>query len=493
MAVTQPPASPVPGLSDLVVIARGGYATVYRARQDSMDRDVALKIDTRTLEDERDRRRFLREAQAAGRMSGHSHIVNVYDAGVTADNHPYLVMELYSGGSYAAKLRKEGPRPPGEVRELGIKIADALFAAHDAGVLHRDVKPANILVNRFDSPGLADFGLAAVVEANRDMSVTVEALTPAYAPPEVFRLDKPTAAGDIYSLCATLYALLSGRPPRWPKEGGPPSPLAIVNLHNQPIPDIPNVPQGLVAVLRRGMSSEPAQRFTSATELKAALTALNEDGTASPELLSEVTGTPLPPAPVFETPSMDQLAPTPVVPAQLPAVLPAPGSKRRGRTKVPMVVGMVACALFAVACLATAAMVWLQEPKSAPAALRPASGDCPFSVAEASCPTEPICYVGDAENPQPADCSGRHDWQVFAFAELPGTVTRLDEVTPDNRFVAALCGQRGLETALGQEAAEFKTALLLPAADDFAQGERTFYCLAGQRDGTLTEPLFVRE
>ena len=212
--MTQPPASPVPGLSDLAVIARGGYATVYRARQNSIGREVALKIDTRTLNDERDRRRFLREAEAAGRMSGHPHIVHVYDAGVTADNHPYLVMELCTGGSYSTKLRKEGPRPPAEVRDLGIKIAAALHAAHSAGVLHRDVKPANLLVNRYGVPGLADFGLAAVLDASHDISVTVEALTPAYAPPEVFRLDKPTEAGDIYSLCATLYALLPGRPPR---------------------------------------------------------------------------------------------------------------------------------------------------------------------------------------------------------------------------------------------------------------------------------------
>src|SRR5207244_1368815 len=122
--------SAVPGLSGLSVIARGGYSTVYRAHQDSVGREVALKIDTRSLDDERDRRRFLREAEAAGRMSSHPYIVHVYDAGVTGDNHPYLVMELCTNGSYASRLKHRGPLPVEEVRDVGVKIADALHAAH---------------------------------------------------------------------------------------------------------------------------------------------------------------------------------------------------------------------------------------------------------------------------------------------------------------------------------------------------------------------------
>jgi len=277
------PPSPVPGLADLQVIARGGYSTVYRARQTSVGREVALKIDTRTVDDERDRRRFLREAEAAGRMSGHPHIVHVYDAGVTGDDHPYLVMELCTGGTYAQRLKERGRLPAEEVRSVGVKIADALAAAHSAGILHRDLKPGNILISRYGEPGLADFGLAAPPDPARELSVTVEALTPAYAPPEVFRMERPTARGDVYSLAATLYALLSGRPPRWPTTGTP-SLATMVRLHEDPIPDIPGVPVGLTAVLRAAMAADPADRYPTAAAFRDALRSVSLDPATAPPL-----------------------------------------------------------------------------------------------------------------------------------------------------------------------------------------------------------------
>ncbi|WP_163572086.1 serine/threonine-protein kinase [Fodinicola feengrottensis] len=205
------PISPVPGYSNLRVLARGGYATVYVATQTSIGREVALKIDTRSVEDERDRRRFLREAQAAGRLSAHPNIVPVYDAGVTGDSHPYLIMELCTGGSYAALLKRNGPLEERRVRDIGVKIAGALSAAHSAGILHRDVKPGNILIRAFGEPGLADFGLASMLHSQRYTSLALDALTPAYSAPEVFKAERrPTTAADVYSLGATLYALLTG-------------------------------------------------------------------------------------------------------------------------------------------------------------------------------------------------------------------------------------------------------------------------------------------
>lgn len=249
----------IPGLGELQLLARGGYATIYRAAQGSVGREVAVKVENRTLDDEHDRRRFLREAHAAGRMSSHPFVVDLFDAGVLDDGRPFLVMELCAE-SYADRM-KRGVLIASEVRELGVKLAGVLADAHDLGVLHRDVKPANILVSSFGEPALADFGLAILVEL-RDPTVNLEILTPAYAPPEMFDRARPAPSADVYSLCATLYALLTGAPPRWRDEamGGI---AALLELFGEPIPDVPGAPDDLVEVLRAGMENDPEHRPTA--------------------------------------------------------------------------------------------------------------------------------------------------------------------------------------------------------------------------------------
>ena len=287
----------VPGLTGLSVLARGGYATVYRAQQESVGRDVAVKVENRTLETERDRRRFLREARAAGRMSSHPHVVDLFDAGVTDRGHPYLIMELCDG-SYAERMRT-APLTPAEVREVGFKIADALADAHSLGVLHRDVKPANILFSRFGEPALADFGLAILAEW-RDVSITLDVLTPAYAPPETFRHSPPAAAADVYALCATLYALMRGRPPRW-RQDQMPSLLSLVDMFHEQIPDLPGCPDDLMAILRAGMANDEAARPT-AIQLRDALMGLRM-GPVPPVIVpppiepAHTSAAPLPPPP----------------------------------------------------------------------------------------------------------------------------------------------------------------------------------------------------
>ncbi|GIH34603.1 serine/threonine-protein kinase [Microbispora amethystogenes] len=273
----------VPGYETLGVLGQGGFGVVYRARQLAVGREVALKVDNRVLVSDRDRRRFMREVTSAGALSGHPHVADVYDAGVLGDGRPYMVLELCPNGSLADRLRDGGPLGPCEVRDIGVRIADALAAAHALGVLHRDVKPANILVNSYGMVALSDFGLATMPGAGGavpgEVSVTRESLTPAYAPPEAFDLTEPTAAGDVYSLAATLYALLSGRPPRFP-EHGVVNIAVVMALHRLPIPDIPGVPAALTAVLRHGMASDPAQRIRTAAGLRDALSALAPDGSA---------------------------------------------------------------------------------------------------------------------------------------------------------------------------------------------------------------------
>lgn len=257
----------------LSVLGHGGFSTVYRALQVSIGREVAIKIDHRVLLDENDRQRFLAEVRAAGQVSGHPNVIDIHDAGITDDKRPYLVMELCPAGSLADRLHEHGPMPVPEVLALGVAIADALAAAHRTGLVHRDVKPANVLYDRYGQPQLADFGLAARYDPTSESPATLEVLTPAYAAPEMFTSSRPTPAVDVYGLSATLYALLTGKPPRWPEGVAGLSDAEIAALHEAPLPDIPGVPPSLVQVLRSGMAKEPLHRVSTAAQLRDALRA----------------------------------------------------------------------------------------------------------------------------------------------------------------------------------------------------------------------------
>ena len=187
----------VRGLDQWQPLARGGLAVIWQARQLSLDRLVAVKVYARKLDDAGGQGRFLRESAAAGRLSSHAGVVTVHDAGILPDGRPYLVMELAPGGSLTRWLGSAVRPDEARVRQVGVRIADALATAHAAGVLHRDVKPANVLIDAYGDPGLADFGLAAVVEPEMELADESFGVSPAYAPPEVLRGRRATEAGDV--------------------------------------------------------------------------------------------------------------------------------------------------------------------------------------------------------------------------------------------------------------------------------------------------------
>ena len=187
----------IPGHTVTGVLGSGGFATVYRTWQVAVGRETAVKVDSRVLHTDRDQRRFFREVNAAGQLSGHPHVIDVYDAGTLGDGRPYLVMELCPDGSLNDAVRRDGPMSAEYVCRIGAGLADALAAAHASGILHRDIKPANILINRYGVVGLSDFGLASIMSVSGEQSVTREALTPAYAPPESFDAAEPTPAAAL--------------------------------------------------------------------------------------------------------------------------------------------------------------------------------------------------------------------------------------------------------------------------------------------------------
>ena len=208
----------IPGLSDHKEIGSGGFGIVYSAFETDAGRWVAVKV--LTAVDERGRRRFDRERRTMGQTTAHDNIVTMFRSGYTdPGNRPYLVMEYMSGGSLQDHINTHGPLPIDEAMALIVPVARGLEFAHTTGIVHNDIKPANILISATGAAKLADFGIAAVRDAT---GIGTVAFSLAYTAPETFdavpgpdgaMLDPRHERSDLYSLAATLYALIAGRPP----------------------------------------------------------------------------------------------------------------------------------------------------------------------------------------------------------------------------------------------------------------------------------------
>jgi serine/threonine protein kinase len=307
-------------------VGRGGMGEIYRATDSTLGRAVAVKVlAERYAEDDAVRERFTREALAAARLSGEPNIVTIFDVGEWNDR-PFIVMEYLAGGSLEEKLRS-GPQPTQQACEWLEDTARALDAAHGHGVVHRDVKPANLLLDRDDNVHVADFGIASAAGLE-SMTMTGTVLgTAGYLSPEQAQGERATAASDRYALGVVAFELLTGTRPF---EADSMTAEAAAHVHAD-VPSVaerlPSLPPELDPVFERALAKDPAARYPTCADFVADLR----------QALHEAAGM---------TRQLD-----PVPPAPPPAYSPT------RRPRVPLVPALLGLVVLGVGILATALLV----------------------------------------------------------------------------------------------------------------------------------------
>ncbi|MFC7487835.1 serine/threonine-protein kinase [Knoellia sp. CPCC 206453] len=303
------PGMGLPGYSDFAEIARGGDSVVYRARQNALDRLVAVK--TVDIAETSGGARFTRELEITlGLGRQHPHIVTVIDTGTTSDGRAAIVMEYHELGSLHDRLAATGPLPVTDVIKAAAAVADALDFAHSQGILHRDVKPQNVLVLP-TSYVLADFGIARMADAGHTASL--ERFSYRHASPQVLDGVPPTQADDIWSLGSTLFTLLDGRAPFAAQDPADDTALAYLGRvrrgERRPLRR-DDVPARLSALVDACLAPEPAQR-PSMAHLRHEVAAL-----AGEQWVWQPGGAPVSSSvPAAAPPATPPAAPTPTKPA----------------------------------------------------------------------------------------------------------------------------------------------------------------------------------
>ncbi|MGI8866836.1 MAG: protein kinase domain-containing protein, partial [Rubrobacteraceae bacterium] len=248
-------------------IGSGGMSVVYLGRDEVLDRPVAVKVLRTGFEDSEVGERFRREGRTAARIS-HPNVVQVYDAqeGMLDDREvSYIVMEHVSGGDLKDRIRASGPLSEKDLCRMGADVASGLSAAHERGIIHRDVKPQNILIDDYGRPKITDFGIARALDATTTATQTGSYLgTATYSSPEQLRGEPVTPKSDIYSLGATLYEAATGEPPFTG------SPIEVAGQQLSKDPELPSargatVSRTFEALIMAALSKEPSNRPDAAT------------------------------------------------------------------------------------------------------------------------------------------------------------------------------------------------------------------------------------
>ncbi|MDQ3590462.1 MAG: protein kinase, partial [Actinomycetota bacterium] len=251
----------------LEVLGDGGMARVYLARDNVLDREVALKVlRDQYGYDEALVERFRREARNAASLN-HPNIVQVYDQGRDDDGTYYIAMEYVPGGTLKDLMAKEGPLAPKEAAGIASRVAVALEVAHGRGIVHRDIKPQNVLLSASGEPKVADFGIARAASSKTMTETNLILGTAAYMSPEQVKGEPVGPASDLYSLGVVLYEMLTGRRPYEAED-----PIATAMKHiNDPAPHPreanPAVPEDVDALVVRLLAKAPEDRYASAAEL----------------------------------------------------------------------------------------------------------------------------------------------------------------------------------------------------------------------------------